>query len=95
MKKLKYLTDTDIESIKQTCLDAAKKCGFPETSNEFQRWVTCKLISCNAVKRMHAEQLYLRIEPNWPKHIQPWTDELRHVKAQVFAEIGARIRGEQ
>lgn len=37
---------------------------------------------------MHAEQLGLFIRVDWPKHVKPWTEELRHVKCQVFAEIG-------
>lgn len=91
MKNYKYLTETDVAQIKQTCLDAAAKCHFPSESAEYKRWVTCKLASCEAVKRMHAEQLYMRIEPQWSKHVKPWTEELRHVKYQVFAEIGDRI----
>lgn len=91
MKKYKYLTQLDVESIQQTCADAAQKCGFPTNSKEYKRWVTCKLAACEAVKRMHAEQLGMAISVDWPKHIKPWTDELRHVKCQVFAEIGERI----
>lgn len=94
MKKYKYLTPLDVESIQQTCADAAQKCGFPTNSKEYKRWVNCKLVSCEAIMRMHDKQLYMRIHPDWPKHLVPWTDELRHVKAQVFADIGARIRGE-
>lgn len=91
MKNYKYLTETDVAQIKQTCAHAADKCRFPQESAEYKRWVTGKLAGCEAVKRMHAEQLGMTISVDWPKHVKPWTDELRHVKCQVFAEIGERI----